>query len=111
MNETVKWFDVGSRDDFGDEEVFGAMAGNMPVAVYEVDGEIYATHDICTHGLANLSDGYLEDGLIECPLHQGLFDVKTGEANGAPCVKAVQTFPVQIRGEQILVGIPEGDGE
>jgi nitrite reductase/ring-hydroxylating ferredoxin subunit len=109
MNEAIEWFHVGCRADFGDDEVFGANAGSIPVAVYDVDGEVFATHNICTHGLANLSDGYLEDGLIECPLHQGLFNVKTGEAAGAPCVKAIKTFPTRLDGDQISVGIAQGD--
>lgn len=111
MNEAINWFDVGCRADFGDDEVFGATAGRTPIAVYDVDGEVFATHNICTHGLANLSDGYLEEGQIECPLHQGLFDVKTGEAKGAPCVTAIKTFPTRIEEDRIFVGIPEGESD
>lgn len=110
MSETIEWFNVGCRADFGDDEVFSTNAGGIPIAVYDVDGEVFATHNICTHGLANLSEGYLEDGLIECPLHQGLFNVKTGEAAGAPCVTAVKIFPTRMEEDRILIGISEGEG-
>lgn len=99
------WIAVGGTDMFGEEDVFGVVAKGTPIAVYRVDGEVYATHDICSHGQANLSDGWLEDGKIECPLHQGLFDVRTGEAAGAPCKEAVATFPAKLEGDQVFVQI------
>lgn len=103
------WHDVGTRSDFGDDGVFGVRIGGIPIAVYELGDQVFATHDICTHGLARLSEGWLEDGLIECPLHQGLFDVKTGKAAGAPCVKDVEVFPVRLEDKnRIFVGIAEG---
>jgi nitrite reductase/ring-hydroxylating ferredoxin subunit len=43
--------------------------------------------------------------LIECPLHQGLFDVRTGEAMGPPCVEPVRTFAVRRDGEELLVSL------
>ncbi|MGH6754922.1 MAG: Rieske 2Fe-2S domain-containing protein, partial [Bradyrhizobium sp.] len=54
--------------------LLGVNVGGQPLALYAVDGEVYATADLCTHGQARLSDGYLDGHLIECPLHQGLFD-------------------------------------
>ena len=104
-HSVTDWIKVGVMADFDEDDVFGADANGTPVAVYRVDGEVFATHDICTHGRARLSEGYLEDGLIECPLHQGLFDVKTGAPAGAPCTEAVKAFPVMIEGEEIMVMI------
>lgn len=101
----AEWIRVGATRDFGEDGVFGATAMGRRIAVYRVDGEAYATDDICSHGRANLSEGWLEDGLIECPLHQGLFDVKTGEPKGLPCTVAITTFPARIDGEDVLVQI------
>jgi len=64
--------------------LLGRSVGGVAVALYRVEGTYYATLDQCTHGQAQLSDGYLEGFLIECPLHQGLFDVRTGEPKGPP---------------------------
>ena len=70
----------------------------VAVAVYNVDGAIYATQDDCTHGRASLSDGYLIGDEIECPLHQGMFNVRTGEATAAPCVAALRMFRTDVQG-------------
>jgi naphthalene 1,2-dioxygenase system ferredoxin subunit len=75
------------------------------VALYNVDGQIYATDDNCTHGLASLADGYLEGDEIECPLHQGVFNVRTGKAVGRPCVVALKTYQVEVEDGLIHVNV------
>ena len=77
-----------------------------PVAVYNVDGEFYATSNICTHAIAILTDGYLDGCTVECPLHGGCFNVKTGEATHFPCVDALQTFEVEVREGAVFVRAP-----
>ena len=65
------------------------------ICLYRVEGKVYATHDRCTHGNANLSSGVLDGHEIECPFHQGRYDVRTGEPTLPPCEKAVRTFAVR----------------
>ena len=74
-----------------------------------MDGELYALDDICTHAYALMSDGYIEDGSIECPLHAACFDIKTGKALTPPATIDLRKFPVKIDGDQILVGVPKTD--
>lgn len=64
------------------------------LAVYRVDGQVFATDDLCSHGDASLADGEIEDGQIVCPYHMGKFDIRTGEATGAPCSIAIRTYRV-----------------
>lgn len=78
------------------EGVAKAQAGGQRLALYAVEGDYFATSDICSHGQAFLSDGYLDGHLIECPLHQGLFDVRTGAPAGAPCTVPIRSFPVKV---------------
>lgn len=84
--------------------VLAARVGGRRVALYDVGGTVYATDDQCSHGYASLSEGYLDGHLIECPLHQGLFDVRDGSPAGAPCTVAVRAYPVRVEGGVILVG-------
>ena len=62
------------------------------VAVYNIDGAFFVTEDLCSHGLASLSQGDLEGSRIYCPLHGGAFDVKTGAAVEYPCSMPIKTF-------------------
>lgn len=70
--------------------------GHPPVAVYNLNGEFFATDDTCTHGEASLADGDIEDANIVCPFHLGMFDIRTGEPTGAPCAVAIRTYPLTI---------------
>ncbi len=85
--------------------LLGRSIRGVPLAVYEVSGTCFVTLDRCTHAQARLSEGYLEGFLIECPLHQGLFDVRTGEVKGPPCTEPLRTFAVRREGEDLLVSL------
>ena len=79
--------------------------GNNVVAVYNVGGTFYATDNECTHGAASLAEGILEDDIIECTLHFGAFNVKTGEAVQAPCFTALRTYKVVVQDGQVMVDL------
>ncbi len=79
------------------------------LALYNVDGEYYATGDICTHRKARLSDGYLEGRVVQCPLHFGKFDVITGQPLNPPCKIPVETYAVYVDNEMLLVDLPATD--
>jgi naphthalene 1,2-dioxygenase system ferredoxin subunit len=105
MTSTLTWMPAlapSALEEFG---VAAAQIGGVKVALYAVDGDYYATADLCTHGQASLADGFLDGELIECPLHQGAFNVKTGAAVTAPCTMAVRTFPVKLEGDLLYVGM------
>ena len=99
------WHDVGEPEDFPDGAVWPVVVDGLPVAVFR-DGEgLFALYDLCTHGAAKLSDGWVEDGCVECPLHQGTFDIRTGAPCKAPVTEAVRTFPVRVVAGRVEVGL------
>lgn len=79
-------------------EMTGLQVAGRNVALYNVDGVLYATDNICPHGMALLSDGYLDGDCVECPLHQALFDVKTGEVKSGPAETNIASYPVKLEG-------------
>ena len=105
----MPWISTVPVEALDDEGLAGVQAGKLAVALYCAEGEYFATALMCTHGQASLADGYLEDFLIECPLHQGTFDVRTGEAVGAPCTEALRAFPVRVEDGIIQVEVGEDE--
>ena len=75
------------------------------IALYGVDGEVYATDNLCSHGRARLCDGFLEGHEIECPLHQGRIDVRDGQPTGAPITKPVKSYPVRVEGGRVWIAL------
>ncbi len=102
---TDKWTEVTRADDVPEQGTLLVSLWGEPVCLYKMDGRVYATHDTCTHGHASLADGFiLEDGLIECPLHQGTFDIRTGHAAGVPCTEDIRVYPVRVENGKVLLG-------
>ncbi len=97
------WIDAAARDDVPEGDVVGIRVAGKEIALYEVEGEIYATDNICTHGHARMSDGFLEGREIECPLHQGRFDVCSGKALCAPLAENIRTYPVRIENLRVML--------
>lgn len=100
----ITWYPSLAPAALEEHGVAKANVNGLNLALYVVEGEYFATADLCTHGNASLADGYLDGELIECPLHQGTFNVKTGEAVDAPCSVAVRTFPVKLEAGVLHVG-------
>jgi naphthalene 1,2-dioxygenase system ferredoxin subunit len=97
------WLDVASRTSLPNDDVVAVQADGREIALYTVNGEVFATDNICTHGHARLCDGFLEGTEIECPLHQGRFDVRTGKAMCSPLTTDIRSFPVRIVEDRVHV--------
>ncbi len=67
------------------------------LALYNLEGEIFATDDTCTHGQASLAeDGAVEGDMVECAWHGGRFKIKTGEACAMPCSDPLKSWPLRV---------------
>lgn len=104
MTEYVR---VASLSEIPDDEAKQVEIRGEKLALRKVDGNVYCINDICTHEHAYLSEGFCEGHEIECPLHGSIFDVRTGEVKSLPATQDVQTYPVQIQGDDVLVGVEE----
>ena len=100
-----QWIDVTATEDVPEDYVIGVDIAGRSIALYRVEGEVFATDNLCTHGNARLCDGFLEGYEIECPLHQGNFDIRNGKAMCAPLTEDVKTYPIKIEGDRVFVAI------
>lgn len=73
------------------------------IAIYNVDGEFFATCDTCSHEEASLTEGWLDDDVVTCPSHGAEFSVRTGEALSLPATEPVATYPVRVEGDDVFV--------
>src|SRR6266852_1111055 len=70
--------------------------GEFVLAVFNLDGTIFVIDDVCTHGPGSLSEGYLEDDIVECNFHNGQFNIRTGAVVSPPCTVPVRTYAVVV---------------
>ncbi|MGA2393294.1 MAG: non-heme iron oxygenase ferredoxin subunit [Candidatus Lustribacter sp.] len=81
------------------------MVDSVPVLLCDVDGELYAVEDVCTHDGGALDGGELDGCRVMCPRHGALFDVTTGKALTLPAVTPLPTFPVRVDGDDVYVEV------
>ena len=105
------WHHAGNAADFDDEDVEQFWIGNLAVAIYKAKGEFYATQDVCTHEHAYLSDGVVVGCVVECPFHQGRFDVRNGKALGAPVIVPLKIYPLRVVDGRIYVNVSKSEAE
>ena len=103
----MAWQRIASLSEIAVDAVLGVDVEGSPVALYRLANEVFATAGICTHAMALLSDGFVEDGKIECPLHQGQFDIRSGKALCAPATEDLRTYAVKLDGDDILIDMEQ----
>ena len=97
------WVRAASRGDLAEGEPLGVEVGGCSIALYDIDGNLFATDNICTHAYACLSDGWLDGEVIECPLHAARFDIRTGKVLDPPATEDLKTYPVRVVGDEIQI--------
>jgi 3-phenylpropionate/trans-cinnamate dioxygenase ferredoxin component len=95
--------DVAAYDDLAPGEPHLVRLDETPVCLVNVDGTVFAVHDVCTHALESLSGGWVEGDRIECPRHGAQFCVRTGEALTPPATRALPTYRVEVRDGRVLL--------
>lgn len=103
--DTLRWVRAARLDGVCEEEPIAVVVEGLEIALFREGDRVFALADRCTHGNASLSEGYVENGCIECPLHQALFDLATGEVRRGPADENVRSFEIQLDGDWILVGL------
>ena len=92
MSEYTK---VASLSELSSGEMKMVTLGEEDILLANVDGKIHAVSDLCSHADASLSDGYIEEGEVECPLHGSRFNLTTGEP--------LKVYEIKVEGDDILV--------
>ncbi len=101
-----RWHDLTAADDLPAGQMTGHEVDGLHVALYNAGGRFLATDNICPHGEALLTDGYLDDTVIECPLHGAQFDVCNGALLCGPAETALRSYSTRVADGRIQVLLP-----
>lgn len=97
------WQDLIAITELEAGDVTPVTFGKRELAVYDTVDGITVSIARCTHGGANLCDGYFDGRHIECPLHQGLFDARTGEAKAAPARLPLRMIEARVQDGMVQI--------
>lgn len=99
----AEWIEVCAADDIDDEDLIRWDHEGRSFAVYNTEQGFFATDGYCTHECQHLADGMVIGTVIECPLHQGRFDIASGRALSPPVCEDLATYPVKVEGGIVFV--------
>jgi apoptosis-inducing factor 3 len=106
--ETTTWIRVDDATSLQEGEMVTVESGDVEIAVARVDGSYFAFDALCPHAYGYLADGSLEGFVVSCPLHRGLFDVRTGEVLGGEPQEQIATYAVRVEGSEVFVSPESG---
>jgi 3-phenylpropionate/trans-cinnamate dioxygenase ferredoxin component len=103
----TEFINVAKLDDLDDGELMAVEVDGELVCLAKVDGTVYAFTDNCTHISGPLNEGELDGEVITCPWHGAQFNVCTGKVLRGPARQDIQTYPVRVEGDSILISLPD----
>ena len=113
MSETIHPVELCKTFDVPMGGAKKVEAGGLVVAVFNIGGNFFVTDDACTHGPGSLSEGCIDEDVIECDFHNGAFNIRTGDVVAAPCMIPLRTYAVSIIDDKVYIdpsraAIPDG---
>ena len=100
-----EWQDVAARDQLDPDFPLGVEVNGQPIGLYLLGDQVHAIEDICPHAEALLSQGFVENGIIECPLHAAQFEIATGKCLNEIGERDVRCFPVRVVDGRVSIKI------
>jgi 3-phenylpropionate/trans-cinnamate dioxygenase ferredoxin subunit len=94
---------VAATSDVPEGQVRVVACGEKSLALSNIDGELYAIDNTCTHDNGPLGEGRLQRGRVICPRHGAAFDAKTGKVLTLPAVRSVNAYRVVVEGDNVFV--------
>lgn len=104
----MPWTPAIALEDVDRDDVIRWDHGGRTYAIYRTEEDkVFASDGLCTHEHVHLADGLLQGHLIECPKHNGRFDIRDGAPKRAPVCLALKTYPARIVADRIEIELPE----
>jgi nitrite reductase/ring-hydroxylating ferredoxin subunit len=105
MSDATKRIDLCGTSEVAPGAALKVEIEDLMLAVFNVGGEFFVTDDCCTHGPGSLSEGYIEDDVVECNFHNGQFNIRTGEVVSPPCMIPVKTYAVTVVDGRVTIAV------
>ncbi len=103
MTLAENWVQACTTDDIDDEDLLRFDHDDKTYCIYNTPDGFFATDGYCSHEDEHLENGIVIDCVIECPLHQGRFDVRSGQALSAPVCVDLTTWPVKVEEGKVYI--------
>jgi 3-phenylpropionate/trans-cinnamate dioxygenase ferredoxin subunit len=105
LNDNYIYYEIGPVNELPAGERWFIEVDDRPIVIFNINGDLYAIDDLCSHDDGPLGDGELDGHQIICPRHGARFDVANGKSLTPPAVEDIQSYPIRITNGQVEIGI------
>lgn len=99
----MNWISVCQVSDVSEDMPKAIEIEGAKIGVFKLEDQLFAIENVCPHAYALLTDGFIEDETVECPLHEAIFEIKTGTLQSGPGCRNLHIYPVKTEDDQVLV--------
>jgi 3-phenylpropionate/trans-cinnamate dioxygenase ferredoxin subunit len=107
VEKAVTFYEIGPADELPAGERWFLEVEDVPIVVFNINGDYYAMDDVCSHDNGPVGEGELDGTQIVCPRHGARFDVTNGKSLTPPAVENIHAYPIRITDGQLEIGIPD----
>lgn len=105
----MAWIKVCQVSDIDEYMPKAVDVADTKIGIFQLNNKYFAIENVCPHAYALLTEGFVEDGTVECPLHEAIFDIETGNLESGPGRRNLCTYPVKIEGESVLISLEKSE--
>ena len=105
-NQEFRYIQITSVQEIPNGERLFFEIDGLPIVLYSLNGQYFATGDECSHDGGPIGDGEIDGNEIVCPRHGARFDIRTGKVTGMPAITDIPSYPVRLLDGKIEIGIP-----
>lgn len=99
----MNWMSVCKISDLNEDEPKAIEIDNKKIGLFQIDSNFFAIENVCPHAFALLTEGFIEGSTVECPLHEAIFDIPTGQLESGPGCRNLCTYPVRVENDDLQI--------
>jgi len=107
MDQSVTYIKVAAVQEIPENERLFIEINELPIVIFSLNGEFFATGDICSHDRGPIGEGQIEGYEVICPRHGARFDIRTGKVKRFPAASDIPSYPVKVEEGYLYLGIPQ----
>ena len=101
----MNWITVCQVEEVEEFMPKAVTVDDIKIGIFQLDSQYFAIENVCPHAYALLTEGFIEDGTLECPLHEAIFNIATGTLESGPGCRNLCTYPIKIEDGHVLVSL------
>ena len=99
----MDWLPICDVSEVNEDDPKSVEVNGKKIGIFQIEDAYFAVENVCPHAYALLTDGFIEDETVECPLHEAIFEIKSGKLLSGPADRNLCTYALKIEADKIYL--------